>query len=74
MHNLSATTLSAPSSHSPKSLISSPLISFHLFFLTIDNSWLAAQMAASPSLLPNLKFHDLVFGHDLGTGTFSVVR
>lgn len=37
--------------------------------------WEAAQMAESPTLLPTLKFHNLVFGHeDLGTGAFSVVR
>lgn len=38
------------------------------------SSWSKAQMAETPTLLPNLKFHDLVFGHDLGTGTFGSVR
>jgi serine/threonine protein kinase len=36
--------------------------------------WSQAQMAESPTLLPNLKFHDLVFGHELGSGAFGVVR
>eukprot|EP00956_Cyclotella_meneghiniana_P012503 scaffold17771_cov65-Cyclotella_meneghiniana.AAC.6 len=38
------------------------------------NSWTKAQMQESPVLLPGLKFHDLVFGQDLGTGAFSTVR
>ena len=38
------------------------------------SSWAKAQMEESPVLLPNLKFHDLVFGQDLGTGAFSTVR
>ena len=29
-------------------------------------AWVGAQMAVTPTLLPTLKFHDLVFGHDLG--------
>jgi len=36
--------------------------------------WSKDQMAESPTLLPNLKFHDLVFGHDLGEGAFGSVR
>jgi hypothetical protein len=36
--------------------------------------WVAAQAEASPTLLPHLKFHDLVFGHELGRGSFSVVK
>ena len=32
--------------------------------------WSKDQMAESPTLLPSLKFHDLVFGHDLGEGSF----
>jgi len=36
--------------------------------------WVAAQMAAAPTLLPELKFHDLVFGHELGRGSFSTVK
>jgi len=36
--------------------------------------WSQAQMAETPTLLPNLKFHDLVFGHNLGTGAFGSVR
>lgn len=31
-------------------------------------------MAESPTLLPNLKFHDLVFGHELGSGAFGSVK
>ena len=37
-------------------------------------SWEKAQMSESPVLLPNLKFHDLVFGETLGTGAFSTVK
>ncbi|CAJ1959050.1 unnamed protein product [Cylindrotheca closterium] len=36
--------------------------------------WAKEQMAESPTLLPDLKFHDLVFGHDLGEGAFGKVR
>jgi len=37
--------------------------------------WEVALTAESPTLLPTLKFHQLVFGHgDLGKGAFSVVR
>ena len=38
------------------------------------SSWARAQMAKTPTLLPKLKFHDLVFGHDLGEGAFGHVR
>lgn len=38
------------------------------------SSWSKAQMAETPTLLPKLKFHDLVFGHDLGSGAFGSVR
>ena len=38
------------------------------------SSWAKAQMNESPVLLPTLKFHDLVFGHNLGTGAFSTVK
>jgi hypothetical protein len=38
-------------------------------------SWEAALMAEAPTLLPTLKFHDLVFVHEpLGSGAFSVVK
>ena len=30
--------------------------------------WSAAQLAPTPTLLPTLKFHDLVFGHEFGEG------
>lgn len=36
--------------------------------------WNIAQAAASPTLLPSLKFHDLVFGQQLGDGAFSTVK
>jgi serine/threonine protein kinase len=36
--------------------------------------WSKEQMAEAPTLLSNLKFHDLVFGHDLGVGAFGSVR
>lgn len=39
---------------------------------TID--WLAAQAAQTPTLLPDLKFHQLVFGRELGQGAFSIVK
>ena len=38
------------------------------------SSWAIAQMNESPVLLPTLKFHDLVFGQNLGTGAFSTVK
>jgi len=38
------------------------------------SSWAKAQMAESPTLLPSLKFHDLVFGQNLGEGSFGSVR
>jgi serine/threonine protein kinase len=38
------------------------------------SSWSQAQMAETPTLLPRLKFHDLVFGHDLGAGAFGSVK
>jgi serine/threonine protein kinase len=31
-------------------------------------------LSPAPTLLPSLAFHDLVFGRDLGSGTFSTVR
>ena len=36
--------------------------------------WVAAQSAPAPTLLPDLKFHDLVFGQELGSGSFSTVK
>lgn len=36
--------------------------------------WLSAQASPTPTLLPNLKFHQLVFGKELGQGAFSVVK
>jgi serine/threonine protein kinase len=38
------------------------------------SSWVRVQMQESPTLLPTLKFHDLVFGHDLGEGSFGSVK
>lgn len=40
----------------------------------ITSDWKAQQAAAIPTLLPNLKFHDLVFGKELGKGSFSIVK
>ena len=39
-----------------------------------DKPWQAALSLETPTLLPDLKFHNLVFGRDLGVGSFSVVR
>jgi len=36
--------------------------------------WNAVQAAETPTLLPGLRFHDLVFGRQLGEGAFSTVR
>lgn len=36
--------------------------------------WQTIQAAATPTLLPSLKFHDLVFGSVLGEGAFSTVK
>jgi serine/threonine protein kinase len=38
------------------------------------SNWAKAQMNESPVLLNNLKFHDLVFGQELGTGAFGTVK
>lgn len=37
-------------------------------------SWHDLHVAPSPTLLPSLKFHDLVFGQSLGSGAFSTVK
>lgn len=37
------------------------------------SSWARDQLEESPILLPSLKFHDLVFGHELGNGAFRLV-
>jgi hypothetical protein len=37
-------------------------------------SWHDLHVAPTPTLLPSLKFHDLVFGHSLGSGAFSTVK
>jgi hypothetical protein len=36
--------------------------------------WTLVQAASTPTLQPTLKFHDCVFGWELGSGAFSVVR
>lgn len=41
---------------------------------TADSTWSIAQSAALPALLPELKFHELVFGQVLGEGSFSTVK
>ncbi len=38
-----------------------------------EGSWHAEQMRLSPTCFPDLKFHNLVFGHELGCGSFSRV-
>jgi hypothetical protein len=40
----------------------------------VSSDWRKLQGAPTPTLLDNLKFHDLVFGRDLGSGAFSLVR
>ncbi len=37
-------------------------------------TWTHEQAAIKPLLLPDLKFHDLVFGQILGEGAFSTVK
>jgi hypothetical protein len=39
-----------------------------------SKDWNLAQLEVAPKLLPTLKFHDLVFGHQLGEGAFSSVK
>lgn len=39
-----------------------------------DRTWEQALAAEAPTLLPSLKFHELVFGRDLGEGGFSTLR
>ena len=41
---------------------------------TKDDDWKVVQGALTPTLLPTLRFHDLVFGQILGQGSFGVVR
>ena len=41
---------------------------------TGTSHWAQAQMAETPTLQPSLKFHDLVFGHELGSGAFGTVK
>lgn len=39
-----------------------------------ESDWNVQQAAPSPTMLPSLKFHDLVFGNTLGEGAFSTVK
>ena len=39
-----------------------------------SKSWQLALSSETPTLMPDLKFHNLVFGRDLGSGAFSIVR
>ena len=41
---------------------------------TTSDAALASTLGAEPLLLPQLNFHDLVFGRELGSGAFAVVR
>jgi len=36
--------------------------------------WNKLQSAPTPTLIPSMRFHDLVFGKELGSGSFSTVR
>ncbi len=38
------------------------------------SSWSQSHQSPTPTLLPTLKFHSLVFGRTLGTGAFSTVK
>ena len=38
------------------------------------SAWAKSQMGESPVLLPDLRFHDLVFGRELGAGAFGTVK
>jgi len=38
------------------------------------SQWSELQAASTPTLLPSLRFHDLVFGKELGKGAFSTVK
>lgn len=40
----------------------------------MSDDWKTLQAAPTPTLLPSLKFHDLVFGHELGRGSFGTVK
>lgn len=46
----------------------------HGGFETQPGDWLQAQAAPAPTRLPQLRFHDLVFGRDIGEGSFGVVK
>lgn len=39
-----------------------------------SKEWNKLQSAPTPTLLPSMRFHDLVFGKNLGSGSFSSVR
>lgn len=39
-----------------------------------DDDWNTKQAAPTPTILPTLRFHDLVFGQVLGEGAFSTVK
>ena len=39
-----------------------------------EKSWHDLALEPTPTLLPDMRFHDLVFGHELGSGAFSTVR
>jgi hypothetical protein len=45
-----------------------------LIIYTGNVNWHQQQASATPTLLPTLRFHDLVFGRDLGSGSFGTVR
>ncbi len=39
-----------------------------------EKSWHEIQLEPTPTLLPDMRFHDLVFGQELGSGAFSTVK
>ena len=39
-----------------------------------EKTWHEIQMEPTPTLIPEMKFHDLVFGQELGSGAFSTVK
>jgi len=39
-----------------------------------EQSWHDLQLEPTPTLLPDMRFHDLVFGQELGSGAFSTVK
>ncbi|GMH49313.1 hypothetical protein TrRE_jg2653 [Triparma retinervis] len=64
----------SPSSHSGIFLLRRFMDSVRPPAASKYTPWSMTQLSPTPTLLPNLKFHDLVFGHVLGRGSFSEVK